>query len=106
MQVTTKNGIQVKLKRNTIPEYADEFNRCSIANKMYKGEIMATSEKVALVYAEGREEQIIIAVDTNLLIVDCETIAQSNEPLDDLDGLNSLDDFCEAMSAIRKRHNL
>lgn len=95
MQVTTKNGIQARLKRNTIPEYADEFNRFSIANRMYKGEIIATSEKVALVYAEGREEKIIIAVDTNLLIVDCETIARSNEPLDD---------FCKAMSAIRERH--
>lgn len=104
MQVTTKNGIQARLKRNTIPEYADEFNRFSIANRMYKGEIIATSEKVALVYAEGREEKIIIAVDTNLLIVDCETIARSNELLDDLDGLNSLDDFCKAMSAIRERH--
>lgn len=96
MQVITKNGIKVKLKRNTIPEYADEFNRCSIANKMYKGEIVATSEKVALVYAEGREEEIIIAVDRNLIIFDCETLS----------GDKTLGSFCEAMSAIRERHGM
>ena len=97
MQVTTKNGIQVKLKRNTIPEYADEFNRCSISNKAYKGEIVARGEEVALVYAEGKEENIIIAINPENTIIDCE--AWDWEDV-------AMGDFCEALSAIRKRHEL
>lgn len=97
MQVTTKNGIKVKLKRNTTPKYADEFNRCSIANKMYKGEIVATSEDITLVYAEGKEENLIIAVDPKNVIIDCEAW-DWEDPV--------MGDFPSALLAIRKRHNL
>ena len=97
MQVTTKNGIQVKLKRNTAPEYADEFNRCSISNKAYKGEVISTSKKVTLVYAEGKEENLIIAIDSKDIIIDCEAWDWENV---------AIGDFAQALSAIRERQGL
>lgn len=97
MQVTEKNGVQVKIKKKTISEYGDEFIRCFISNKTYNGEIILRDEEVTLVYAEGKEGHLIIAMNPENTIIDCEAWDWEN-PI--------MGDYHEALLAISKRHNL
>lgn len=96
MQVTTKNGIQAEVKVTLVSKYGEEFVSCSVPGKTYEeGEVWVQSEDIKIIITGDDSENLIIAVNSESTIVDCEIWDWDDR---------AVGDFHEALSAICERH--